>query len=218
MSLNKFITRELIIMLESVLQSTTKVTITNTNIEDLSIVDDRYSEANWSRLASRICDTTFKLNHEKDVNSCDGINSYKNLEKCLISTSLIRHPTMYDFVKEFTYYGTTKLSGTKIFAVEILNNISLEFKVQVLIKRIVEKMSSKAKSDENYLIAMYKSCSSEWEIAVVHRRIKCPQFSNGERLLSMGQYYIAVAFYAPQEILRSTDSKELRHDGYVIKL
>lgn len=217
-------------MSENIIKSNTNVNSLITNLRILSIEQAKsiakscYSHEAFSRMAFSLCVNTFEPRFsKKKVNNSNENSIYDNFGKCIIETSRYRYPSMTNFIKEFKFFsGTTNLVGTKVFSVEILDELSKEFQLQVLIKDLVEKNIKERYEDESFLIALYKKDDPKWRIAFVYKHLCCPKFKDGTEWKDMGQNKIMVVFYDPKLLLiginKGLNIDELSYEKQIIKL
>lgn len=180
----------------------------------LSIANENFTDAKWAQLAFILIGSTFVQSLDANKSTDDGVciyNNNNNFKKCFVKPTSLRYPRKYDFVKQYQYYaGPNKLTGMKIFSVELLEDISFEYVLQVLLRRIVEKRSTKSKEDR-FLIALYRKDVSLWHIAVVNKAIRYPKLSNGQNMLNMPQEYMVVKFFDPRYLFNDMGSNSEVH-------
>lgn len=121
--------------------------------------------------------------------------------RCEIVDTKERFPKMYDFIKEYKYYSNKgEVNGTKVFSIEVLREITVDFKLQVIIPDLVEAHRERecADKDESYLIAFHNAYNDYWEIVLVYKQTRYPQTKSGDKLLAMGRDYIAIEIHSPK--------------------
>lgn len=204
-------------MITNIVEIDPRVNLVNTlrvlnNQNALSVAAENYSDKRFAELSYTLSSSTFVQSLDANKSADDGDCIYGNFGKCIIKSTSLRYPRKYNFVKEFEYYsGAYRLAGMKTFSVELLEEMNFEYVLQVLLRRIVEKKSTKGR-EATFIIALYWENASQWEIAVINKVIKSPLLSNGEKMLSMGQdYYMVVKFFDPQYLLNGMESNSEVH-------
>lgn len=199
------------------------------NAEVLAIANSMYTDENWSRLIFSLFynklkaykdDNLINLVKKKQFNGLKEIGgtSYK----CLSFNTSLRCPTIYEFIKEFRYYCNSNFSnGISIFSVEIIEDMSFEFKLNALIPILFKNRVLSNNGDDKFIVAIYRANNPKWEISIGYKYTRYATAKDGTKLFACSSYLV-VEFIDPSQLLMMIDKtlniEEIKHEKYFIKL
>lgn len=199
------------------------------NTEALDIANSKYTDENWSRLIFSLFYNKFKVYKDDNLMNIVNKKQFNGLEeiedtayKCLFFNTSLRYPTIYEFIKEFRYYSNCSFfNSISIFSVEIMEDMSFDFKLNALIQILFKNRVLSSNGDDKFIAAIYRDDNSKWEIAIGYKYIRYATAKDGTKLFACSSY-LAVEFIDSSQLSMMIDKalniEEIKHEKYFVKL
>ncbi|AWI06732.1 hypothetical protein [Clostridium drakei] len=199
------------------------------NAEILAIANSMYTDENWSRLIFSLFYNKLKAYKDGELMNLVKKKQFNGLEeiedtsyKCFFFNTSLRHPGLYEFIKEFKYYSNSSFfNGISIFSAEVTDELSFEFKLNALIPILFKNRVLSNNGDDRFIVVIYRDNNPKWEIAIGYKYTRYATSKDGTKLFACSSYLV-VEFIDSSHFLMMIDKvlnmEEIKHEKYFIKL